>query len=98
MALTAWDLSSRLDLAALNLRDHAHAFGYTGQLITKSRRYFTTFTAMRTARAEYMKQRNTGEPVAGTFHYDGRGYDDPRRGPNSPNSFSQCSKTSVTRT
>ena len=78
MALTAWDLSSRVDLAALNLRDHAHAFGYTGQLITKSRRYSTTFTAMRTARAEYMKQRNTGEPVAGTFYYDGRGYDDPR--------------------
>ena len=25
-----------------------------------------------------MKQRNIGEPVAGTFYYDGRGYDDPR--------------------
>lgn len=78
MALTAWDLADRPELAPLHLRDHAHAFGFTGQLITKSRRYSTTFGAMRTARAEYMKQQNTGEPVAGTFYYDGRGYDDPR--------------------
>jgi len=78
MALTAWDLADRVELAPLNLRAHAHAFGFTGQLITKSRRYSTTFGAMRSARAAYMKEQNTGEPVAGTFFYEGRGYDDPR--------------------
>jgi len=78
MALTAWDLASRPPLASLNLREHAHAFGFTGQLITKSRHYSTTFGAMRTARAQHMASLNTGEPVAGTFYYEGRGYDDPR--------------------
>jgi len=78
LALTAWDLASRPQLASLNLREHAHAFGFTGQLITKSRHYSTTFGAMRTARAQYMASLNTGEPVAGTFYYEGRGYDDPR--------------------
>jgi len=78
LALTAWDLARRPQLASLNLREHAHAFGFTGQLITKSRHYSITFEAMRTARAQYMASLNTGEPVAGTFYYEGRGYDDPR--------------------
>jgi hypothetical protein len=78
LALTAWDLDLRPALAPLNLRDHAHNFGFTGQLITKSRRYSTTFGALRQARADYMVGQNTGDPVGGTFRYEGRGYDDPR--------------------
>lgn len=78
LALAAWDLGERPTWTSLHLRDHAHAFGFTGQLITKSRGYSTTFGALRAARAQYMKSQNTGEPVAGTFYYDGRGYDDPR--------------------
>ena len=78
LALTSWDLDLRPELAPLHLRDHAHAFGFTGQLITKSRRYSTTFGALRRARADYMVSQNSGDPVGGTFQYDGRGYDDPR--------------------
>jgi hypothetical protein len=78
LALTAWDLAFRPDLKTLNLRHHAHAFGYTGQLITKSKFYSTTFHDLREARALHMATQNEGDPIAGTFSYDGRGYDDPR--------------------
>lgn len=78
LVLAAWDLADRPELEPLHLREHAHAFGFTGQLITKSRSYSTTFRALRSARAEYMADRSDGDPVEGTFHYDGRGYDDPR--------------------
>ena len=78
LALTAWDLAGRPEYGSLNLRAHAHAFGFTGQLITKSRAYSTTFGALREARVAYMSARGDGDPLEGTFHYDGRGYDDPR--------------------
>jgi hypothetical protein len=78
MAMTAWDLSARPELEPLHLRHHAHAFGFTGQLITKSRHFSTTFKELRASRQEHMAQFNDSDPVAGTFIYDGRGYDDPR--------------------
>ncbi len=78
LALTAWDLGGHEEFSALNLRAHAHTLGFAGQLITKSRRYSTTFTGLRRARAEFMAPRNAGDPVEGTFTYEGRGYDDPR--------------------
>jgi uncharacterized Zn-finger protein len=78
LALTAWDLATRPEFEPLNLRNHAHVFGYTGQLITKSREYSTTFAALRAARADFMAGRRTADPIEGTFHYEGRGYDDPR--------------------
>ena len=78
LALTAWDLGEVAQYSALNLPHHAHAFGYTGHLITKSRGYSTTFAALRGARSEYMASRNAGDPIEGTFHFEGRGYDDPR--------------------
>ena len=78
LALTAWDLHQRASLEPLNLRNHAHCFGFRGQLITKSRRYSTTFGALRQARASFMSSRNEGDAIEGTFRYDGRGYDDPR--------------------
>ena len=71
MATTAWDLSRRPELERLHLRHHAHAFGFTGQLITKSRYFSTTFKDLRGNRREHMAQFNE-------FSYDGRGYDDPR--------------------
>src|SRR5665811_1292608 len=77
LALTAWDLGSRSSLEALRLHSHAHAFGYTGQLITKSLGYSTTFKALREKRAAYTKPNNEFE-VYGGFGYDGRGYEDPR--------------------
>jgi hypothetical protein len=62
----------------LNTRGHAHAFGFRGQLITKSRHYSTRCQDLREARAAHMKMPHSDDPVAGSFSYDGRGYDDPR--------------------
>ena len=78
LALTTWDLALEPSLASMNLRAHAHAFGVRGQLITKSRHYSTRFQDLREARAAYVTGPQTNDPVAGTFTYDGRGYDDPR--------------------
>ena len=78
LALTAWDLGEAPQFSSLNLQHHANAFGYTGHLITKSRGYSTTFAALRGARAQHMATQNDGDPIEGTFHFEGRGYDDPR--------------------
>jgi uncharacterized Zn-finger protein len=79
LALTAWDLGVNPELEALGLRRHAHAFGFTGQLITKSQGFSTTFLALREARAAYMTASNEGAPmVLGSYAYAGRGYTDPR--------------------
>ena len=78
LALTAWDLGGEAKYESLRLKDHAHTFGFTGQLITKSRAFSTTFAALRSARTDYMSSERDGDPVEGTFHYEGRGYDDPR--------------------
>ncbi len=78
LALTAWDLAQDSSLAGLNTRGHAHAFGFRGQLITKSRNYSTRFQDLRDARAAYMKSPRSDDPVEGSFSFDGRGYDDPR--------------------
>lgn len=78
LVLSAWDLSREPGFTSLNLRQHAHTFGSRGQLITKSRHYSTRFTDLREARATFMVQPETEDPVAGTFSYEGRGYDDSR--------------------
>jgi hypothetical protein len=78
LALTAWDLAQDPSLVQLNTRGHAHAFGFRGQLITKSRHYSTRFQDLRDARAAHMKSPHSDDPVEGSFSYDGRGYDDPR--------------------
>lgn len=78
LALTAWDLATAPELTSLRLQHHAHALGYRGQIITKSRRYSTTFTAMRTARAEFMAPDNDLQVLPGTFTFDGRGYHHPQ--------------------
>jgi hypothetical protein len=77
LALTAWDLGCDLDEGAL--KRHTHAFGFTGQLVTKSRAFSTTFGALRSTRAEHMAR--IGDPAVvalGAFGYAGRGYSDPR--------------------
>jgi len=78
LALTTWDLALEPDLAKMNLRARVHAFGVRGQLITKSRHYSTRFQDLRQARTAYMSGPKSDDPIAGTFTYDGRGYDDPR--------------------
>lgn len=78
MALEAWDLSTDADCLHLNAKSHAHTLGYTGHLMTKSRQYSTTLTALRQARSEFRARGLTGEVISGDFSYAGRGYDDPR--------------------
>jgi hypothetical protein len=78
LALTAWDLGGEAKYESMRLRDHAHTFGFIGQVITKSRAFSTTFAALRSARTDFMADERDGDPVEGTFHFEGRGYDDPR--------------------
>ncbi len=70
----AWRLGGRSELEELCLRAHAHTFGYRGHFATKSRRYSTTFGALRQARAAY---HGTGETRQGQWAYVGRGYRTP---------------------
>ena len=78
MATVAWDLAATAQFAEWNLRAHAHTLGFTGQIITKSRHFSTTFRELREVRARYMAPNNTSDPIQGTYSYAGRGYDDPR--------------------
>jgi len=79
LALTAWDVGERAELGEEGLQRHAHAFGFTGQPITKSRGFSTTFTALRGARARHMAGVEESTVIAlGPFGYAGRGYSDPR--------------------
>jgi hypothetical protein len=57
---TAWRLGGRKELAELHLRHWAHQLGYRGHCISKSRRYSTTFGALRAARAEFEASRRAG--------------------------------------
>lgn len=78
LALASWDLGEHHELGG-RLRRHAHAFGFTGQLITKSQGFSTTFTALRGARATHMAGFDeSGVVVLGSYAYAGRGYSDPR--------------------
>lgn len=53
MIRTAWRLGGLPELAELRLRKWAHMLGFRGHFLTKSRRYSTTFTALRGARREH---------------------------------------------
>ncbi|MGB8938874.1 MAG: replication initiator [Streptomyces sp.] len=48
-----WRLGGLLELESLRLRSWTHTLGYRGHVLTKSRRYSTTYGALRTARAEH---------------------------------------------
>jgi hypothetical protein len=53
----AWELATEPELQRLRLRRWAHALGFRGHCFTKSRRYSTTFTALRRARHEHVLER-----------------------------------------
>ena len=80
---TAWELGGRPELAHLKLRNWAHTLGYRGHWLTKSRRYSTTFGALRSARAEWSANRNVEisghaqSTTIGDWRYLGRGWDNP---------------------
>ena len=52
-----WELGAHPSLAALRLRKWAHMLGFGGHFSTKSRRYSTTLTALRRARAAFAARR-----------------------------------------
>jgi hypothetical protein len=50
---TAWRLGGRSELATLKLRTWAHQLGFRGHVLTKSRRYSTTFKALGAVRVAW---------------------------------------------
>jgi replication initiator protein RepSA len=89
MIATAWDLAAHHATGNPRLRKAAHALGWAGHFLTKSRRYSTTFGHLRRARAEHRKRQRHpdgerdpwGRPlddtvvlVLKTWAYDGTGY------------------------
>ncbi|MEU8719393.1 replication initiator [Streptomyces antimycoticus] len=52
---TCWRLGSLPELEDLRLRAWAHTLGYQGHILTKSRRYSTTYAALRAERAEHQR-------------------------------------------
>ncbi|WP_062216866.1 replication initiator [Streptomyces sp. NBRC 109706] len=74
MAGTCWWLGGLPPFAELGLRRWAHMLGYRGHFTTKSRRYSTTLTALRTARATH-RAGGKSTVTVGRWHYAGRGYD-----------------------
>jgi hypothetical protein len=86
---SAWRLAARPEFDGKRLRRWAHQLGYGGHCFTKSRRFSTTFKALREARAMYAANHtaDVGEASAksghnlihvGAWRYAGRGY--PRAG------------------
>jgi hypothetical protein len=72
----AWRLGRYRHLQPLKLRRWAHSLGFRGHCFTKSRRYSTTFTALRQARHEHQLRR-AGETAGcrvGRWRYSGSGY------------------------
>jgi hypothetical protein len=57
MVRCAWDLATEPHLQPLRLRRWAHALRFRGHCFTKSRRYSTTFNALRRARHEHVPER-----------------------------------------
>jgi Replication initiator protein, pSAM2 len=86
----AWALGARPELTGLRLRRGAHLLGYRGHFLTKSRRYSTTFRALRAARRAWVAIGRRGPTVpldqdgrvlppegsvlVAAWEYQGRGY------------------------
>jgi hypothetical protein len=89
MMTTAWQLAEPAATGNPRLRRCAHALGWGGHFLTKSRRYSVTFGTLRRARLEHRKRLRHpdgerdpwGRPlddtvvlVLKTWGYDGTGY------------------------
>jgi hypothetical protein len=81
----AWRLSRREEPRSLCLRRCAHALGFKGDALTKSRRYSTSFGVLRRTRFEHRRREallrappdqrgGDHELVVGTWRYVGIGY------------------------
>jgi hypothetical protein len=76
---TCWRLGGLAELEHLRLRSWAHSLGYRGHILTKSRRYSTTYGALREERADYRKgdTKPTDNPdmvTEAAWRYVGSGY------------------------
>ena len=76
---TCWRLGGLAELEHLRLRSWAHSLGYRGHILTKSRRYSTTYGALREERADYRKgdTKPTDSPdmvTEAAWRYVGSGY------------------------
>ncbi|MCX5420771.1 plasmid replication initiator protein [Streptomyces sp. NBC_00114] len=76
---TCWRLGGLPELEHLRLRPWTHSLGYRGHILTKSRRYSTTYGALREERADY--RRGDANPLDGpdmvteaAWRYVGSGY------------------------
>ena len=80
LVATAWDLGGRPEFGQLRLREWAHALGFRGHWLTKSRHYSTTFGALRGARGAWNRRQAatpSGESDSATmkdWRYLGRGW------------------------
>ncbi|MCT9008802.1 replication initiator [Streptomyces rhizosphaerihabitans] len=79
---TCWWLGGLPEFASLGLRRWAHMLGYGGHFSSKSRRYSTTLTALRQARADHRAEQQRAflgladrlTVTVGEWRYAGRGY------------------------
>jgi len=82
MISTCWWLGGLPDFAPLGLRRWAHMLGCGGHFSSKSRRYSTTLTALRQARADHRADEQSNALglvdrstiTVGEWRYAGRGY------------------------
>ena len=75
----AFRLAADPELAQRRFDRYAHVIGYRGHCVSKSRRYSTTFKALRQAREDHVRARLAGEsqPVVrlSQLGYAGMGHD-----------------------
>jgi hypothetical protein len=64
MAEMAWTLGADEKFAHLHLRRHAHSLGYGGHFLSKSRRYSTSFRALKADRVAWRSQQRHGVATA----------------------------------
>ncbi|MGH2827711.1 MAG: replication initiator [Actinomycetota bacterium] len=57
-------LGGQRNLRGLRLQEHAFNLGFRGHWSTKSRRYSTTFTALRRARSDFVKRQRCSKRIA----------------------------------
>ncbi|WP_434101038.1 replication initiator [Streptomyces malaysiensis] len=62
-----WRLGGLLEFESLNLRTWAHALGYHGHTLTKSRAYSTTYAALCAERAHHMGHDDVSLDTTGTL-------------------------------
>ncbi|MFD7117539.1 replication initiator [Streptomyces sp. NPDC059922] len=74
---TAWRLGGLMGLEHLRLRAWAHTLGYRGHVLTKSRRYSTTYGELRAARVVHIRPAEELGPATATeaaWRYVGSGH------------------------